>query len=50
MNRRPGPAADTADALAVHRSSLTVWQLTSPGGSWTRAQAISVPIQYGSSQ
>jgi hypothetical protein len=37
------------DALAVHQATLTVWQLTSPGGSWTRAQAINVQIQYGSS-
>jgi hypothetical protein len=44
----PGTDGET-DALAVHRSTLTVWQLTSPVGSWTRAQAINVPIQYGSS-
>jgi hypothetical protein len=44
------PAADgTTDALAVHQATLTVWQLASPGGSWTTAQTISVPIQYGSS-
>ncbi|HUK69522.1 MAG TPA: hypothetical protein VLW50_12350 [Streptosporangiaceae bacterium] len=42
-------AGGTADALAVHRATLTIWQLTSPSGSWTRAQAINVPIQYGSS-
>jgi hypothetical protein len=44
----PGTSG-TTDALAVHRSTLTIWQLTSPGGNWTRAQAITVPIQYGSS-
>ncbi len=44
------PAADgTTDALAVHQATLTVWQLASPGGNWTTAQTISVPIQYGSS-
>jgi hypothetical protein len=37
------------DALAVRQSTLTVWQLTSPAGSWTKAQVINVPIQYGSS-
>jgi hypothetical protein len=43
------PSADgTTDALAVHRASLTVWQLASNTG-WTREQAVSVPIQYGSS-
>jgi hypothetical protein len=44
------PAADgTTSALAVHRATLTIWQLASPGGNWTRAQEINVPIQYGSS-
>jgi hypothetical protein len=33
----------------VHASTLTVWRLASPGGSWTRAQVINVPIEYGSS-
>lgn len=37
------PAADgAASALAVHRSTLSVWQLASLGGTWTRAQAINV--------
>jgi len=35
------------DALAVAGSRLTVWQLGA--GAWTKAQVISVPIQYGSS-
>jgi hypothetical protein len=39
----------TTDALAVHRSTLTVWQLATRKGSWAREQTISVPIQYGSS-
>jgi hypothetical protein len=44
----PG-AGGTADALAVHRATLTVWHLASEQGSWTRAQTLSVPIEYGSS-
>lgn len=44
------PGADgTIDALAVHRATLTVWHLVSQQGKWTRAQTLSVPIQYGSS-
>ncbi|HEY7429597.1 MAG TPA: hypothetical protein VH641_02570 [Streptosporangiaceae bacterium] len=44
------PAADgTTSALAVLKATLTVWQLASLGGSWTRTQVINVPIQYGSS-
>jgi len=39
----------TADALAVHGATLTVWHLASEQGSWTKAQTLSVPIQYGSS-
>jgi hypothetical protein len=42
-------AGGTADALAVHRATLTVWRLASGNGGWTRAQVLSVPIQYGSS-
>ncbi len=42
-------AGGTIDALAVHRATLTVWHLVSQQGSWTRAQTLSVPIQYGSS-
>jgi hypothetical protein len=44
----PGPDGET-DALAVHRSTLTVWQVTSSAVGWTKAQTISVPILYGSS-
>ena len=43
-----GPAGQ-ADALAVHRGTLTIWQLPSGGSTWTKAQVIGVPIQYGSS-
>ena len=42
----PGGAAD---ALAVDRSTLTVWQLAPGSAAWTKAQAISVPVQFGSS-
>jgi hypothetical protein len=44
----PGPGA-AADALAVNRATLTVWQLAPGGAAWTKAQAVNVPIQYGSS-
>jgi hypothetical protein len=41
-----GPAG-TLDALAASGGTLTVYQLTS--GAWQRTQAISVPLQLGSS-
>jgi hypothetical protein len=44
----PGPAS-SFDVLAVHRTKLTVWQLTSRAPAWSEIQAISVPIQFGSS-
>jgi hypothetical protein len=37
------------DALAVHRTRLTVWQLAADSTAWHSAQTISVPIQFGSS-
>lgn len=37
------------DALAVHRTLLTVWRLAPGDAAWSKAQAISVPIQFGSS-
>jgi hypothetical protein len=42
----PGGAAD---ALAVDHSTLTIWQLAPGSAAWTKAQAINVPILYGSS-
>ena len=42
----PG-AGGSYDALAVAGSRLTVWRLARH--AWTRAQLITVPIQYGSS-
>ncbi len=44
----PGPGG-AADALAVNRDTLTVWQLAPGGAAWTWAQAIRVLIPYGSS-
>lgn len=44
----PGAGGRT-DALAVHRSILTIWQLAPQGTAWTKEQTINVPIQYGSS-
>jgi hypothetical protein len=44
----PGLAGE-ADALAVHGGTLTIWQLTVGSSTWTKAQVINVPIQYGSS-
>jgi hypothetical protein len=42
-----GPGG-TTDALSVAGAVLTVYQLT-PARTWDKAQAITVPIQYGSS-
>jgi hypothetical protein len=50
----PGTAAlaagpgDALEALAVAGGNLTVYRL-SPAGAWGKAQALTVPIQYGSS-
>jgi hypothetical protein len=44
----PEPAGGI-DALAVHRTTLTVWQLAAGSTTWHTTQAISVPIQFGSS-
>jgi hypothetical protein len=43
-----GPG-NSLDALAVSGSTLTVWQLDRGSTIWTKAQSLSVPIQYGSS-
>jgi hypothetical protein len=37
------------DALAAGRTTLTVWQLAPRSAAWARAQAVSVPVQFGSS-
>ncbi|HEV3293320.1 MAG TPA: hypothetical protein VG123_30445 [Streptosporangiaceae bacterium] len=44
----PGPAGGF-DALAVHGTRLTVWQLAAGSATWHTTQAINVPIQFGSS-
>jgi hypothetical protein len=44
----PGTAGGW-DALTVHRTKLTVWQLAPGARTWAATQAISVPIQFGSS-
>ena len=41
--------AGEIDALAVHRTKLTIWQLATGSSAWKTAQAITVPIQFGSS-
>jgi hypothetical protein len=37
------------DALTVHRTTLTIWQLAPGSSTWLADQAINVPIQFGSS-
>lgn len=44
----PGPAGGF-DALAVHRTRLTVWQLGPGTATWRTTQTINVPVQFGSS-
>jgi hypothetical protein len=44
----PGPAGGW-DALAVHRTRLTIWRLAPGAAAWAAAQTINVPIQFGSS-
>jgi hypothetical protein len=44
----PGPAGGF-DALAVHRTRLTIWQLGPGTTAWRATQAMNVPIQFGSS-
>jgi hypothetical protein len=42
----PGGAID---ALAVSGTTVTAWRLGTGASSWSKVQALSVPIQYGSS-
>jgi hypothetical protein len=44
----PGPGG-SADALAVHGGTLTIWQLLPGSSTWAKIQVINVPIPYGSS-
>ena len=43
-----GPAGGF-DALATKRTTMTIWQVAPGSAAWAKAQAISVPIQFGSS-
>ena len=43
------PPSGGLDALAADGGELTVWRLRPDRAGWVRSQAISVPIQYGSS-
>jgi hypothetical protein len=42
-------ATGKVDALSVDRTTFTDWSLPDSSGSWTRAQVIDVPIEFGSS-
>jgi len=44
----PGPGG-ALDALAVHRTVLTVWHLAPRSAAWAPTQTINVPVQFGSS-
>jgi hypothetical protein len=44
----PGPSG-TIEALAVHGTRLTIWQLQPSSTTWHTTQALEVPIQFGSS-
>jgi hypothetical protein len=44
----PGPAGGF-DALAVHRTRLTIWQLGPGAIVWRATQIMNVPVQFGSS-
>ena len=43
-----GPAGGF-DALAVHHTKMTVWQLAPGSAAWASTQVINVPVQFGSS-
>jgi hypothetical protein len=44
----PGPGG-AVDALAVSGETLTVWRLAARANAWSKIQALSVPVQFGSS-
>jgi hypothetical protein len=44
----PGPSGGF-DALAVHRTRLTIWQLGPGTTAWQATQAMNVAVQFGSS-
>ena len=37
------------EALTVHRTKLTIWQLAPAARTWAATQVITVPVQFGSS-
>ncbi len=49
MTLAAGPVTGTLDALAVHHSVLSVWQLGQGAAAWAKTQTMKVPILYGSS-
>ena len=44
----PGPSGGF-DALAIHRTRLTIWQLGPGTANWRATQTMNVPVQFGSS-
>jgi len=44
-----GSPLATADALVTGGKQMTDWQLGADGGTWSRAETVTVPLQYGSS-
>jgi hypothetical protein len=45
----PGPSGGL-DALAVHRTRLSIWQLGPGSATWHSTQTMNVPVQFGSSR
>ena len=43
------PGGGVTEALAANAGTLTIWRLAGDPGSWVKAESITVPIQYGSS-
>ncbi len=43
------PGGGATEALAAGAGTLTVWRLAGDPGTWEKAESITVPIQYGSS-
>ena len=43
------PGGGVTEALAANAGTLTVWRLAGDQGTWVKAESITVPIQYGSS-
>ena len=43
------PGGGVTEALAANAGTVTVWRLAGDPGTWVKAESITVPIQYGSS-